>query len=153
MWPLTSPKLYLPCAVWRRKPKILVMESRVWAASGDLMAKKGVVTSVWNLLTSFPAMGLRVCHTPSCPGVSGIGPCPVPALGVCCHGNHLGPGQGEAGSYSEQDGEGKVSQGDMWNEGLAARGPGNMVTRCSLLHLGMPGVGGGSLRNVKTTRS
>lgn len=52
------------------------------------MAKKGVVNSGWNLILSFPPMGHGVCHTPSCPGVSGEGPCQVPALRVCCHGNH-----------------------------------------------------------------
>lgn len=153
MWPVTSPKPHLSCAVWGRKPKILMMESPVGHSQWWSMAKKGVVD--WLESPHFiPAMGLRVCHTPSCPGMSGEGPCQVPALRVCCHGNHLGPGQEEAGSYSEQNGEGKVSQEDMWNESLDAIGPGNMIIRCSLLRHGMPGVvGGGLLRNVKTARS
>lgn len=92
--------------------------------------------------------GLLRCLLPSQEG-----PCQVSTFRVCCHGDRVGPGQGEAASYrasalAKQNGEGRVSQDNMWNGRPDARRP---VTWLSGAHLYSTWcqVWWGSLENVK----
>lgn len=77
----------------------------------------------------------------------GEGPCQVPAIRVCCHGNHLGPGQREASSNTaltklELNGLLKVSQEDMWKGSLVPWDQGMWLSQ--ILSVVMPGCGGGA---------
>lgn len=99
-------RLLFPRVLWVRKKKLQWWSPRLhWAAD------RGVINHGRDLLASSPAVGVRASRAPSSPEVYWWGPCQVPALRVCCHGNHMGPGQGEAGSYSASTLAGRLGRG------------------------------------------